>query len=146
MKKLTLFMFLVVLFGSCEETSTKNSESLVKIESKQNLKNDYSLSEAFRKKIVTVSANGNGTYKNLQICLKNISKNKIIISVPAGQYFVNPDNKAQSLIVARNNDKKSLDFNQEIKFNTTTLCTSSRQSIPGFNKGWKYNTNYIGGR
>jgi hypothetical protein len=94
---------------------------------------------------IKISADGNGTYHNIRINLENKSDASFKLTLPAGMYFENPDDKAQSLITAKKIEKITLSEKQKLSFDVPSFCTNVRQSVPGLLKNWNHNPNYNGG-
>ena len=105
----------------------------------------YSLKDALAKDFVKISADGKGTYRSISLNLENNSDANISISLPAGIYFINPDNTAQSLITAKKNENILLNNKQKISLDFLSFCTNIKQKVPGILKNWSYQSNYDGG-
>ncbi len=104
----------------------------------------YSLKDALAKNFIIISADGKGTYRNIQLNLENKTDAICKVTTPAGIYFENPDDKAQSLITAKNIETITLSGRQKVSLDVPSFCTNVRQSVPGLLKNWNHNPNYNG--
>jgi len=105
----------------------------------------YSLKEALASDFIKISADGNGTYRNIRLNLENKSDASCKLTLPAGIYFENPDDKAQSLITAKKIEIITLNDKQKFSLDVLSFCTNVQQSVPGLLKNWNHNPNYNGG-
>ena len=105
----------------------------------------YSLKDALASDFIKISADGNGTYRNIRLNLENKSDASCKITLPAGIYFENPDDKAQSLITAKKIEIITLNNKQKFSQDVPSFCTNVKQSVPGLLKNWNHNPNYNGG-
>jgi hypothetical protein len=94
---------------------------------------------------IKISADGNGTYRNIRLNLENKSDASCKLTLPAGIYFENPDDKAQSLITAKKIEIITLNDKQKFSLDVPSFCTNVQQSVPGLLKNWNHNPNYNGG-
>jgi hypothetical protein len=142
----TLFVGLV-LFTSCGGNS---QESKTHDETNENVtKPDpnitYSLKDALAGNFIKISADGNGTYRNIRLNLENKSDASCTLTLPAGLYFENPDEKAQSLITAKKIETITLSEKQKLSLDVPSFCTNAKQNVPGLLKNWNHNPKYNGG-
>jgi hypothetical protein len=150
-KVITIFGVILlasVILTSCGRNQTEDKGLIGetnKTRDKPNSTKTYSLQEAIKDSFVEISADGNGTFRNIKLVIKNNSDCNLKISVPAGVYFENPDDRAQSLITAKKIDELLLSDNQEFRIDALTFCTNVKQKVPGFLKGWIFKQNYNGG-
>lgn len=151
MKK-PLKIFIVAISASliiigCGDNSKKpeNPQNSTENEKKPDSNKVYSLTEALAGDFIKISADGNGTFRNIRVNIENNSNSKINVSLPAGIYFENPDDKAQSLITAKKRDEILLNDKEKISVDVRSFCTNVNQKVPGVLKDWKYNPNYKGG-
>ena len=105
----------------------------------------YSLKEALANDFIKISADGNGTYRNIKLNLENKSDASCKLTLTAGLYFENPDDKSQSLITAKKIDIITIDDKQKFSLDVPSFCTNVKQSVPGLLKDWNHNPNYNGG-
>jgi hypothetical protein len=105
----------------------------------------YSLQDALTNNFVKISADGKGTYRSIGLNLENNTDANISVSLPAGIYFENPDNAAQSLITAQKYKSILLNNKQKISLDVASFCTNVKQKVPGVLKDWRYESNYDGG-
>ena len=105
----------------------------------------YTLKEAASFEGITVSAVGLGTYKKLDVVLKNSSDSNITLEIPAGSHFLNPIDEEQSLISSENSAKITLQPGETKKVTVPTFCTNAKQQVPGSQSGWDYEAEYKGG-
>jgi predicted small secreted protein len=105
----------------------------------------YSLKEALASDFIKISADGNGTYRNIRLNLENKSDASCKLTLPAGIYFENPDDKAQSLITAKKIEIITLNDKQKFSLDVLSFCTNVQQSVPCLLKKWNHNQNYNGG-
>ncbi len=142
----TLFVASLILTGcggnSQEgEPQNKPNENI----KKQDLNITYSLNDALASDFIKISADGNGTYRNIRLNIENKSDASCKITLPAGIYFENPDDKAQSLITAKKIEIITLNDKQKFSLDVPSFCTNVKQSVPGVLKNWNHNPNYNGG-
>ena len=90
---LFIFIALACSPGNKGEQGSTNTEKMSIDPNKT-----YTLKEAALFEGITVSAQGLGTYKQLDVVLENSSESKITIIIPAGSHFQNPIDAEQSLI------------------------------------------------
>ena len=105
----------------------------------------YSLKEALANDFIKISADGKGTYRNIKLNLENKSDASCKLTLPAGLYFENPDDKSQSLITAKKIEIITIDDKQKFSLDVPSFCTNVKQSVPGLLKDWNHNPNYNGG-
>lgn len=105
----------------------------------------YSLKDALASDFIKISADGNGTYRNIRLNLENKTDASCKLTLPAGIYFENPDDKAQSLITAKKIEIITLNDKQKLSQDVPSFCTNVKQSVPGLLKNWNHNPNYNGG-
>jgi hypothetical protein len=147
MKIITIFFLATIIFTSCGGNSNDvapQNKQYGKIK-KQNPNASYSLKDALANELIKISADGNGTYRNIRIILENKTQNSFRITLPAGIYFENPDIKAQSLITVKKVEDITLTENQKFMLDIPSFCTNVKQRVPGLLKNWNYNPNYDGG-
>ena len=151
MKKVTKIITTLVvaslILTSCGGNSKVDEPKDIQIEDvkKPDPNITYSLKDALANDFIKISADGNGTYRNIRINLENKSDGSFKLTLPAGIYFENPDEKAQSLITAIKKEQISLSDKQKISLDVPSFCTNVKQSVPGFLKNWNHNPNYKGG-
>ena len=145
---LTTFLVASAILTSCGGNSEKKVEVEVE-ESNEITKPDpdkiYSLKDALASNFIKISADGNGTYRNIRLNLENNSNASFNLTIPAGIYFENPDDKAQSLITAKKIETITLSDKQKFSSDVPSFCTNVKQSVPGLLKNWRHNPNYNGG-
>jgi len=105
----------------------------------------YTLKEAVAKDFVQVEGASLGTFKKIQVIIKNKSSQNISLIVPAGIYFTSPDVYSQCLITAKKIPEIQLKPNQETIQTVPSFCTNSARSTPGQSRGWPFNSEYDGG-
>jgi len=147
MKIFTLLLLCLSVLTSCFRNSGKKDNQVEKTVgiAKPSSNKIYSLKEALAGDFIKISADGNGTYRNIRLNLENNCNSKILISLPAGIYFENPDDKAQSLITAKLKEKILLREKQKFNLDLPSFCTNVNQNVPGILRNWSYKPNYSGG-
>jgi hypothetical protein len=75
---------------------------------------------------IKISADGNGTYRNIRLNLENKSDASCKLTLPAGIYFENPDEKAQSLITAKKIETITLSEKQKLSLDVPSFCTNAK--------------------
>lgn len=152
MKKITLILLIFIasssIIISCGDDSEKGTEQV--LHTTQNItkpdpNKTYLLKDVLASNLIKISADGNGTYRNIRLNIENNSDASLNISLPAGLYFENPDDNAQSLMTAKRIDKITLNGEQKLSLDVPSFCTNVNQSVPGCLKNWKYIPTYNGG-
>lgn len=105
----------------------------------------YLLKEAASLGAIAVSAQGVGTYKKLDVVLKNSSESKITVIITAGSHFQNPIDTEQSLITSESSAEITLQAGESKTVPVSTFCTDAKQQVPGSQSGWAYEADYKGG-
>lgn len=161
-KTLAFLLLFSVIISSCggdsqiaEQPDNVNLDNSKTVEQTNNINVDdsnetnliktYSLKEALESDLIAISADGNGTFRNIRFNIENKSNTSYNLTLSAGIYFENPDKKAQSLITAKKIETITLNDNQKLSFDVASYCTNVNQNVPGLLKNWKYNSNYDGG-
>jgi len=137
---LFIFIALACSPGNKGEEGSTNTEKMSIDPNKT-----YTLKEAVSFEGITVSAQGLGTYKQLDVVLENSSESKITIIIPAGSHFQNPIDAEQSLISSEGSAEITLQVGETKKVTVATFCTNAKQQVPGNQSGWAYEAAYQGG-
>jgi len=151
MKKYILYLLTVLItFQICscnyeENKSEKNTSIEIKKEDTINYKRTFDLKEAYYNDLISISANGLGTYRKIEILILNKTPHDLKISTPSGLFFENPDSSAQSLLTCKKIGNIDIKTKDSFKITIASVCTNINLHIPGFLKNWKFVENYNGG-
>jgi hypothetical protein len=96
------------------------------------------------KKIVSIEADGIGTFRSIQVRVSNISEGTVKVNLPSGLYFINPDKNSQDLITAKGIETITLKKGEEKVVEVPTYCTDVNKDCPGNIKKWNCDYNYDG--
>jgi hypothetical protein len=142
-----VFIAFAVNFSCCSSGRKNDSPEFsdTREEMLPDSKKVYDFKDAVEKNFIEVSADGLGTFRFINVNIRNKSNVEVEVSVPSGLYFENPDSKAQSLISAKKEKNIVLAPRESIKYRTRSFCTNVKQNVPGFLKDWNFNSNYSGG-
>jgi len=137
------FLIITTIMFGCSDNSKKekNQDDIKKADPNKN----YELKEANDSGFISISADGLGTYRKIQVNIVNKSEGRININLPSGLYFENPDKNAQSLITAREIGLIQLEKFEKKEFEIASFCTNVNQSVPAYLKNWKFISNFDGG-
>ncbi len=146
MKKHSL-IFALFVFIALACSPDKKEEEVNTIAEKASIdpSKTYTLKEAASFEGITVSAVGLGTYKKLDVVLKNSSDSTITLEIPAGSHFLNPIDEEQSLISSEGSAEITIQAGDEKRVTVPTFCTNAKQQVPGSQSGWDYEAEYKGG-
>ena len=100
MKNIYLLIIGSFILASCGSRDTKEEETK-KIELSDAEYNGatITINQALQKGYVSVSGNGQGTYTQLEVDVKNLTNKPLNIEINSGLNFNNPNPEAQSLII-----------------------------------------------
>ena len=137
---LFIFIALACSPGNKGEQGSTNTEKMSIDPNKT-----YTLKEAASFEGITVSAQGLGTYKKLDVVLENSSDSNITLTIPAGSHFQNPIDEEQSLITSESSAEIILQAGDSKTVEVATFCTNAKRQVPGSQSGWVYEAEYKGG-
>ncbi len=143
-----LFAFLVLslaLFACSSEEKKKGDDETPKPPVGPTIDNNYELRDAIAEDIVSITADGLGTFRRIKVKIQNKTNRTLRIKIPAGLYFINPITEEQSLITADNLDTIEFQANENKSIEVNSFCTDVRQKVPGKLNDWLYEKNYKGG-
>jgi hypothetical protein len=129
----TILAVLSVLFMACGSTDTKTrSEELPAYDGKK-----ISIEEAVKKGFATLSANGKGTFSQIDVVIDNKTDQTLNLQVGGGLFFSNPNSNAQSLLTIQAIGEISIDpKGRKVLENIPTVCTNAQLEIPGTQTNW----------
>ncbi len=96
------------------------------------------------KKIVSIEADGIGTFRSIQVRVSNKSEGTVEVNLPSGLYFENPDKNSQDLITAKGIEAITLKKGEEKVIEVPTYCTDVNKHCPGSIKNWNCDYSYDG--
>ena len=130
------------MFGCSDNSKKEKNQEVIK---KADPNKKYELKEASDSGFISISADGLGTYRKIQVNIVNKSEGTININLPSGLYFENPDKNAQSLITAKGIGLIQFGKLEKKEFEIASFCTNVKQSVPAYLKNWKFIPNFDGG-
>jgi len=142
MKNIYLLIIGSFILASCGSRDTKEEETK-KIELSDAEYNGatITINQALQKGYVSVSGNGQGTYTQLEVDVKNLTNKPLYIEINSGLNFNNPNPEAQSLIIIEKIGVVSIQPDESYKKTANSVCTNVKLDIPGKETGWSNSAN-----